>query len=102
VPVKFVERVGARANDFSLSGDDASIVAEICRKLDGIVLAVELAAGRAAILVRDTIARLDSRLDLLKFGRRNRKSKASNAQGHVGPEPRPRLGERAGCYFSQW
>jgi predicted ATPase len=67
----FVERVGARANDFSLSDDDASIVAEICRKLDGIALAIELAAGRAAIFgVRDTIARLGSRLDLLKFGRR--------------------------------
>jgi predicted ATPase/DNA-binding winged helix-turn-helix (wHTH) protein len=67
----FVERVGARANDFSLSDDDASIVAKICRKLDGIALAIELAAGRAAIFgVRDTIARLDSRLDLLKFGRR--------------------------------
>ena len=67
----FVERVGARANEFSLSDNDASIVAEICRKLDGIALAIELAAGRAAIFgVRDTIARLDSRLDLLKFGRR--------------------------------
>jgi predicted ATPase/DNA-binding winged helix-turn-helix (wHTH) protein len=67
----FVERVGARANDFSLSDDDATVVAEICRKLDGIALAIELAAGRAAIFgVRDTIARLDSRLDLLKFGRR--------------------------------
>lgn len=67
----FVERVGARANDFSLSDDDAPIVAEICRKLDGIALAIELAAGRAAIFgVRDTIARLGSRLDLLKFGRR--------------------------------
>jgi predicted ATPase/DNA-binding winged helix-turn-helix (wHTH) protein len=67
----FVERVGARANDFSLSDDDASVVAEICRKLDGIALAIELAAGRAAIFgVRDTIARLDSWLDLLKFGRR--------------------------------
>jgi predicted ATPase/DNA-binding winged helix-turn-helix (wHTH) protein len=67
----FVERVGARANEFSLSDDDAPVVAEICRKLDGIALAIELAAGRAAIFgVRDTIARLGSWLDLLKFGRR--------------------------------
>jgi predicted ATPase/DNA-binding winged helix-turn-helix (wHTH) protein len=67
----FVECVCARANDFSLSDDNASIVAEICRKLDGIALAIELAAGRAAIFgVSDTIARLGSRLDLLKFGRR--------------------------------
>jgi predicted ATPase len=47
------------------------MVAEICRKLDGIALAIELAAGRAAIFgVRNTVERLGSRLDLLKFGRR--------------------------------
>jgi predicted ATPase/DNA-binding winged helix-turn-helix (wHTH) protein len=67
----FVERISARGGDFSLSDDEAPIVAEICRKLDGIALAIELAAGRAAIFgVRNTVARLSSRLDLLKFGRR--------------------------------
>jgi len=55
-----------------LRDDDAPSVAEICRKLDGIALAIELAAGRAAVFgVRDTAARLGSRLDLLKFGRPN-------------------------------
>jgi predicted ATPase/DNA-binding winged helix-turn-helix (wHTH) protein len=67
----FTERVSARRGDFSLSDDEAPMVAEICRKLDGIALAIELAAGRAAIFgVRNTVARLGSRLDLLKFGRR--------------------------------
>jgi predicted ATPase/DNA-binding winged helix-turn-helix (wHTH) protein len=67
----FVERVGVRRSDFSLSDDEAPMVGEICRKLDGIALAIELAAGRAAIFgVRNTVARLGSRLDLLKFGRR--------------------------------
>src|SRR5712675_1908532 len=67
----FAERVGARRGDFSLGDDEAPMVAEICRKLDGIALAIELAAGRAAIFgVRNTVARLGSRLDLLKFGRR--------------------------------
>ena len=67
----FVERVSARGNNFSLSDDDAPAVAEICRKLDGIALAIELAAGRAATFgIRDTLLRLGSRLDLLKFGRR--------------------------------
>jgi len=67
----FVERVGARGNNFSLSDDEAPVVAELCRKLDGIALAIELAAGRAAIFgVKDTLTRLGSRLDLLKFGRR--------------------------------
>jgi predicted ATPase/DNA-binding winged helix-turn-helix (wHTH) protein len=67
----FAERVSVRRGDFSLRDDEAPMVAEICRKLDGIALAIELAAGRAAIFgVRNTVARLGSRLDLLKFGRR--------------------------------
>ena len=67
----FVERVRARGNDFSLGDDEAPLVAEICRKLDGIALAIELAAGRAALFgVKDIATRLGSRLDLLKFGRR--------------------------------
>jgi predicted ATPase/DNA-binding winged helix-turn-helix (wHTH) protein len=67
----FAERVSARRGEFSLRDDEAEMVAEICRKLDGIPLAIELAAGRVAILgVANTVARLASRLDLLKFGRR--------------------------------
>ena len=67
----FVERVSARGSEFLLRDEEASIVAEICRQLDGIPLAIELAAGRAAIFgLKDTAARLGSRLDLLKFGRR--------------------------------
>ncbi len=67
----FAERVRARRGDFSLSDDEASMVAEICRKLDGLALAIELAAGRAAVFgVGNTVARLGSHLDLLKFGRR--------------------------------
>jgi hypothetical protein len=67
----FVERAGSRGTDFKLSDDDASAVTEICRKLDGVPLAIELAAMRAAIFgLKDTAARLGSRLDLLKFGRR--------------------------------
>jgi predicted ATPase/DNA-binding winged helix-turn-helix (wHTH) protein len=67
----FADCVSARRGDFSLNDDEAPMVAEICRRLDGIALAIELAAGRAAVFgVRDTVARLGSRLDLLKFGRR--------------------------------
>src|SRR5882757_454192 len=67
----FAERVSARRGEFALRDDEAPMIAEICRKLDGIALAIELAAGRAAIFgVRNTAAKLGSRLDLLKFGRR--------------------------------
>ena len=67
----FAERVSARRGEFRLRDDEAPMVAEICRKLDGIPLAIELAAGRAAVFgVGNTVTRLGSRLDLLKFGRR--------------------------------
>jgi predicted ATPase/DNA-binding winged helix-turn-helix (wHTH) protein len=67
----FVERASARGTDFKLGDDGASLVAEICRKLDGVPLAIELAATRAAIFgLRDAAASLGARLDLLKFGRR--------------------------------
>jgi predicted ATPase/DNA-binding winged helix-turn-helix (wHTH) protein len=67
----FAERVNARGGNCLLSNDEAPMIAEICRKLDGIPLAIELVAGRAANFgVRSTVARLGSRLDLLKFGRR--------------------------------
>jgi predicted ATPase len=67
----FVERASSRGTDFRLGDDEASAVTEICRKLDGVPLAIELAAMRAAVFgLKDTAARLGSRLDLLKFGRR--------------------------------
>jgi predicted ATPase/DNA-binding winged helix-turn-helix (wHTH) protein len=67
----FVERASACGTDFKLRDDDAPAVAEICRRLDGVPLAIELAARRAAMFgLKDTAARLGSRLDLLKFGRR--------------------------------
>jgi predicted ATPase/DNA-binding winged helix-turn-helix (wHTH) protein len=70
----FAERVSARGGSFLLSDDEAPMVAEICRKLDGIALAIELAAGRAAVFgVAGTVAKLGARLDLLKFGRRTAK-----------------------------
>jgi predicted ATPase len=72
----FTERVSARRGDFSLGDDEAPMVAEICRKLDGIALAIEFAAARAAIFgVRNTVAGLGSQPDLLKFGRRTATSR---------------------------
>src|SRR5206468_12577874 len=42
----FVERIAESLSEFELSEEDAPLVAEICRRLDGIALAIELAAGR--------------------------------------------------------
>jgi predicted ATPase len=43
----FAQRVAARAGSFVLTDAEAPFIAEICRKLDGIPLAIELAAGQA-------------------------------------------------------
>ena len=67
----FVERAAAVLNGFDLSDADAPVVAEICGRLDGIALAIELAAGRLdAFGLRGVAARLDDRFHLLTRGRR--------------------------------
>jgi predicted ATPase/DNA-binding winged helix-turn-helix (wHTH) protein len=67
----FVERVAARGGDFVLTDRDAPFVAEMCRRLDGVPLAIELAAASVAALgIRGTIRRLESRLELLERGYR--------------------------------
>ncbi|SED21740.1 ATP-binding protein [Bradyrhizobium erythrophlei] len=53
-------RVAARAGSFILTDEEAPFVAEMCRKLDGIPLAIELAAGQVAALgLKSTLARLE-------------------------------------------
>jgi predicted ATPase/DNA-binding winged helix-turn-helix (wHTH) protein len=67
----FVERVAARGGDFVLTDLEAPFVADMCRRLDGLPLAIELAAGPVATLgIRGTVARLASRLEMLKLGHR--------------------------------
>jgi predicted ATPase len=67
----FVQRVAARAGSFVLTDEEAPFVAEMCRKLDGLPLAIELAAGQVAALgIKNTVARLVSRPELLKLSHR--------------------------------
>jgi predicted ATPase/DNA-binding winged helix-turn-helix (wHTH) protein len=67
----FVERAAASGHPVELSDADAAIVGEICRKLDGNALAIELAAGRVATHgLQGLAALLDSRLRLSWQGRR--------------------------------
>ncbi|MET4719661.1 putative ATPase/DNA-binding winged helix-turn-helix (wHTH) protein [Bradyrhizobium japonicum] len=67
----FVERIAESLGEFELSEEDAPLVAEICRRLDGIALAIELAAGRVnAYGIAGTASLLDSRFSLLWRGRR--------------------------------
>ncbi|MCC6191193.1 MAG: tetratricopeptide repeat protein [Anaerolineales bacterium] len=63
----FSERAALAFPAFQLTASTAPAVAEICRRLDGLPLAIELAAARAKILTVDQIAqRLDDRFNLLK------------------------------------
>ncbi|MBC5804524.1 MAG: tetratricopeptide repeat protein [Candidatus Eremiobacteraeota bacterium] len=67
----FAERAGASGSRFTLSDDDAPFVAEICRRLDGIPLALELAAAKVKVLTpRGLARRLDERFRLLTGGDR--------------------------------
>jgi predicted ATPase/DNA-binding CsgD family transcriptional regulator len=67
----FVERAHAALPDFSLTAANASAVAQVCRGLDGLPLALELAAARVRVLSPQQLAaRLDDRFKLLIRGSR--------------------------------
>ena len=67
----FVDRARAADNTFDLTDDTAPIIAEICRRLDGIPLAIELAAARVKVLSIPNLAqRLDERFKILTGGSR--------------------------------
>jgi predicted ATPase/DNA-binding SARP family transcriptional activator len=68
----FAERAQAVKSDFELTEQNALAVAQICRRLDGIPLAIELAAARVRVLpVEEIAARLDDRFNLLTTGSRS-------------------------------
>src|SRR5215213_9924436 len=62
----FAERATHRSSAFALAGSNGRAVADICRRLDGIPLAIELAAARTGTLTAEQIsARLSDSLKLL-------------------------------------
>jgi predicted ATPase len=67
----FVERATATRLGYQLGDAEASVVGEICRSLDGVALAIELAAAQVEVFgVAWLAAHLDRRLWILKCGRR--------------------------------
>ena len=85
----FVERARAVAPDFALTPRNVAAVAEICRRLDGIPLAIELAAARVAgLAVEQIAARLDDRFRLLTEGDRAALPRQQTLQRDDRLEPR--------------
>ncbi|HEV2879539.1 MAG TPA: hypothetical protein VGW96_08105, partial [Candidatus Eremiobacteraceae bacterium] len=67
----FIDRATAVNKSFKLDDDSAHTVGEICRHLDGLPLAIELAAARVKVLSLESVAqRLDRRFSLLTGGDR--------------------------------
>jgi predicted ATPase/DNA-binding winged helix-turn-helix (wHTH) protein len=67
----FMERAAASGYDAALTDGEAPIVARSCRRLDGVALAIELAASRVGSLgIRGTAELLENRFSLLWHGRR--------------------------------
>jgi predicted ATPase len=68
----FVERAGTTKGSFALTPENAEAVAAVCRRLDGLPLAIELAAARLRLLSPETLLdRLDHALNILTSGPRD-------------------------------
>src|SRR5829696_4709606 len=68
----FVERAQAVKGDFALTPDNAAVLLDICRRVDGLPLAIELAAARVKVVPPSALlTRLEKRLPLLTGGGRD-------------------------------
>ena len=80
----FVERATARKPDFTLHAGNAHAIAEICARLDGLPLALELAAARITLLPPQALlARLSSRLSLLARKQRDIPERLQTMRGAI-------------------
>jgi predicted ATPase len=80
----FLERAQVVAPRFQITEQNAIAVAQICQRLDGIPLAIELAAARVAVLtVEQIVARLDQRFRLLTGGSRTASRRQQTLQATI-------------------
>jgi predicted ATPase len=80
----FLERAKAVKHDFTLTKDNATAVATICSRLDGLPLAIELAASRVKLLSPTAmLTRLESSLNLLTGGARDLPVRQQTLRGTV-------------------
>ncbi|CAN5297957.1 LuxR family transcriptional regulator [soil metagenome] len=80
----FVERARAVKAEFSVTNENAPAIAEICARLDGLPLAIELAGARVRILPpQKMLERLSNRLKLLKGGARDLPTRQQTLRGAI-------------------
>ena len=80
----FIQRAVALKADFSITNENTPAVAEICHRLDGLPLAIELAASRIKMLTSEAILeRLSSRMKLLTGGARDLPERQQTMQSAI-------------------
>ncbi|MCC6174425.1 MAG: adenylate/guanylate cyclase domain-containing protein [Chloroflexi bacterium] len=80
----FIERASAIKADFTITNENAPAVAEICHRLDGLPLAIELAAMRIRLLTPEVmLTRLEHRLPLLTGGARDLPARQQTLRGAI-------------------
>jgi len=105
----FVERAATIRPGFALTSENAAAIAEICVRLDGLPLAIELAAARVRLLTPQAIVgRLDRRLPLLTGGARDLPARQQTLRDTIAwshdllDEPERRLFRRLGVFVGGW
>jgi predicted ATPase/class 3 adenylate cyclase len=80
----FIERAVAVKPDFNVTNENAPAIAEICARLDGLPLAIELAAARIKVLAPQAmLARLERRLSMLSSGSRDLPARQQTLRGAI-------------------
>jgi predicted ATPase/DNA-binding SARP family transcriptional activator len=104
----FVERARYRNPAFCLTSENAQAVAKICGRLDGIPLAIELAAARVGFSVEQIATRLDDSLRLLTTGSRTASPRQRTLRGTLDwsyellSEPEQKLFGRLSVFAGGW